>query len=94
VTITTTNYPKKNFYSVNAFLPGKLDKYVLGIHRTTQSTTVQQTYQLHKDLRNARGLTLCLKNLVFDNVQCNRYSLQDGIYYLIFSWEVTYTKEN
>jgi len=93
VTIKTTNYPKKNFYSVNAFLPGKPNKYIVGYFKTPQSSTMQQTYQLHKDLRNVRNLTICLKNRVYDNVQCNRYSLQDGIYNLVFSWNITYTVE-
>jgi murein DD-endopeptidase MepM/ murein hydrolase activator NlpD len=94
VTIKTANYPKKNFYSVNAFLSGKLNKYVLGSLKTSQSTTVQQTYQLQKDLRNARNLTICLKNRVFDNVQCNRYSLQGDIYNLVYSWTIKYTSDN
>lgn len=91
VTIKTNNYPKKNFYSVNGFLPYKPDKYILGYLRTTSATSVQQTYQLHKDLRNSKRLTICLKDLVFDNAQCNFYVRQAGVYYLSFSWITTYT---
>jgi murein DD-endopeptidase MepM/ murein hydrolase activator NlpD len=93
VTIKTTNYPRKNFYSVNGFLPGKQNKYIVGYLNTSKSNTMQQTYQLPKDLRNVRNLTICLKNRVYDNVQCNRYSLQDDVYNLVFSWYITYTVE-
>ncbi len=91
VTIQTNNYPKKNIYAVNVFLPNNPEKYFLGWIKTSQSTTMQQTYQLHKDLRDARRLTVCLKNLVYDNAQCNYYIRQQGVYYLVYTWTVIYT---
>jgi hypothetical protein len=94
VTIKVFNYPKKNIYAVNVYQPGNPTKNVLGWIKTTkQSGTVQHTYQLPKNLRNLNRMTFCLKNLVFDNTQCNSYvkTNKDSNFTLRFTWSVIYT---
>jgi LysM repeat protein len=75
VTIKTKNYPKQNVYYVTAQETGKYTKYQIGKLLTKQSTSVTQKYTLPKDLRERRQLTICLKNIVTDSVQCNKYTV-------------------
>lgn len=91
VTIAVQNYPKKNIYYVN-LSGGPLPKlYRMGLINTKSSNSVQQTYRLPKEMVGIRSMTFCLKNVVFDNVQCRTYLRQEGEYVAGFTWSRTVT---
>jgi len=91
VDLKTVSYPKNRTYYVNLY-DGKMTSfYRLGLLSTRPTTTLQQTYQLPKSLRDAKSMVFCLKDVSLDNIQCITYILQSDGFQPGFTWTIRYT---
>lgn len=75
VTITVTNYPKKQPYYVRAEY-GKfpdIRSKKIGTLRTNNQGKAERTFRLPKQYRTLPYVRICLKNAFTDAVQCNTF---------------------
>jgi LysM repeat protein len=88
VVITTYNYPKFHNYLATASFSWLPFNYHLGWLNTQKLSSVEMTYALPRALRDLNYYTVCLKNAVNDDVQCNSYRNIKGEYYLTYTWSI------
>jgi hypothetical protein len=73
ITIKTSGYPKHSFYNVKVADTSKRVRspwYIIGYLKTRKNTSDSYTYYLSHKLKDATQLTVCLKNVITDEVHC------------------------
>lgn len=72
IVINTSRFPEDSFYNVKVAKTGKAAPtyYKIGVLRTGDDSSGRYTYELPEQLEDADNLTVCLKNLKTDDVNC------------------------